>query len=364
MSKIEEQRRQLELDENINLVNFRLPDSNDLKPKPLLETLENSSVIFKNSYIHDDVLGVLSRLEVEGFASLKTDRDTGRIKGNPVQKILQTQGLMAYSRSTRDKHIDHRARFNEVANTLSTGDGCRNMSTQNFVIDRRGIRPLTVLESERLQGWPDDHTKWGRIDDKTVYQIPTKERFKLVGNGVTSKVSKTLLEAFLPSGRVRVGSTFSGAGGTELELLERFEVLFHSDNDKYSSDVLRYRFPDIPNYGDIRDTNTAKLPEIDLLLGGFSCQPFSIAGKRAGFDDARGTLFFELVRILKEKKVPNFMFENVKGLLSHDKGKTFKKILEVLSELGYSVDYKVVNSRNFGVLQSRERVFIFGRLNE
>ncbi len=107
---------------------------------------------------------------------------------------------------------------------------------------------------------------------------------------------------------------------------------------------------------------TSEIPDHDLLVGGFPCQAFSIAGKRGGFSDTRGTLFFEVARILRDKRPRYFILENVKGLLSHDGGKTFSTILGVLTDLGYDYQWQVLNSKNFGVPQNRERVFIVGNI--
>ena len=102
---------------------------------------------------------------------------------------------------------------------------------------------------------------------------------------------------------------------------------------------------------------------VDIVCGGFPCQAFSIAGKRKGFlDETRGTLFFEIARAAKEIKPPLLFLENVKGLLSHDKGRTFRTILSTLDELGYDAEWQVLNSKDFGVPQNRERVFIIGHL--
>lgn len=116
------------------------------------------------------------------------------------------------------------------------------------------------------------------------------------------------------------------------------------------------------NYGDITTINADELPDFDLLVGGFPCQAFSIAGKRGGFEDTRGTMFFELARILKAKQPRLFVFENVKGLLSHDGGKSFSTIIQTADELGYDCQWQVLNSKNHGVPQNRERVFIIGHL--
>lgn len=114
--------------------------------------------------------------------------------------------------------------------------------------------------------------------------------------------------------------------------------------------------------GDVTEIRTSSLPDFDLLVGGFPCQAFSIAGKRRGFDDTRGTLFFEIARILQDKRPRYLLLENVKGLLSHDKGKTFKTILEILSEMGYDVKWEIYNSKNHGVPQNRERIYLKGYL--
>ena len=135
----------------------------------------------------------------------------------------------------------------------------------------------------------------------------------------------------------------------------------YSEIDKYAIQVYNKQF-NHKNYGDITKIIPSELPDFDCLVGGFPCQSFSIAGKRKGFDDTRGTLFFDIARICAEKRPKLVVLENVKGLLSHDGGKTFQTILGVLTDLGYFVEWQVLNSKNFGVPQNRERVFIVGHL--
>ena len=135
-----------------------------------------------------------------------------------------------------------------------------------------------------------------------------------------------------------------------------------SEIDKYAIQTYQKHYPNHKNYGDITKINEKELPDFDLIVGGFPCQSFSIAGKRGGFADTRGTLFFEIARILKEKQPRLLLLENVKGLLSHDNGRTFKVIVSTLDELGYDIQWQVLNSKNFGVPQNRERVFIVGHL--
>jgi len=143
---------------------------------------------------------------------------------------------------------------------------------------------------------------------------------------------------------------------------QQFTCVGFSEIDKYASELLKQKFPNIKNYGDATKINPTELPDFNLLVGGFPCQAFSIAGKRKGFEDTRGTLFHEIVRILEVKRPGNILLENVKGLLSHDRGRTFAIILASLSKLGYVIQWVVLNSKFFGVPQNRERVFIIGSL--
>ena len=135
-----------------------------------------------------------------------------------------------------------------------------------------------------------------------------------------------------------------------------------SEIDKYATQIYQSHFPNHKPYGDITKIDTATLPDFDILVWGFPCQAFSIAGKRRGFEDTRWTLFFELARILRAKQPRLFVFENVKGLLSHDNGKTFSTIIATIDELGYDCQWQVLNSKNHWVPQNRERVFIIWHL--
>jgi DNA (cytosine-5)-methyltransferase 1 len=135
--------------------------------------------------------------------------------------------------------------------------------------------------------------------------------------------------------------------------------VFSSDIDAACQDAYEANFGDRPQ-GDIAKIDAASIPDHDILLGGFPCQPFSIIGRMEGFNDARGTLFFEIARIIAEKKPKAFVLENVKLLVGHDRGNTIAVIFRILRELGYTVDYRVFNALHFGLPQKRERVFIVG----
>jgi len=161
------------------------------------------------------------------------------------------------------------------------------------------------------------------------------------------------------------GSGFSGIGGFDLglERVGGFKRVWSCDNNKYANKIYTKHFGKENHHsGDIKRVNTEDIPHIDLFCAGFPCQAFSIAGKRKGFQDTRGTLFYEICRIAEAKRPPLLLLENVKGLLNHDRGRTFTIILQSLDELGYWLEWQVLNSKYFGVPQNRERVFIVGHL--
>ena len=159
---------------------------------------------------------------------------------------------------------------------------------------------------------------------------------------------------------------FAGIGGfrSGLEKIGGFECVGYCEIDKYAKQAYEalYNTKGEMYFEDARKIDPEELPDIDLICGGFPCQSFSIAGKRRGFDDTRGTLFFEIARIAAVKKPKYLLLENVPGLLNHDSGRTFATILSTLDELGYDVAWQVLNSADHHVAQSRKRLFIVGFL--
>lgn len=141
-----------------------------------------------------------------------------------------------------------------------------------------------------------------------------------------------------------------------------FNCVWYCDKNKYAVETYNKNFKERYKPTDIKTVKTKDIPSFDMLCAGFPCQSFSIAGKRKGFKDIRGTMFFEICRIAQAKRPRLLFLENVKGLLSHDEGRTFETIIKSLDELGYNVEWQVLNSKNFGVPQNRERVFIIGHL--
>ena len=157
---------------------------------------------------------------------------------------------------------------------------------------------------------------------------------------------------------------FAGIGGIRLPFEKLGGIcVFSSEIDKYAVETYKANYNETP-YGDITKIKEEEIPKFDILLAGFPCQAFSVAGKRKGFEDARGTLFFDVARIIKYHKPKVFLLENVKGLLNHNKGETFKLMLDILeNELDYKIFYKVLNAKDYGVPQNRERVIIVGFLD-
>lgn len=170
---------------------------------------------------------------------------------------------------------------------------------------------------------------------------------------------------------IRFIDLFAGIGGIRkgLELAAKeldltTECVFTSEIKPYAIKVLLENHPNEIIAGDITEIKENEIPDFDILCGGFPCQAFSAAGARKGFaDETRGTLFFEIARILKSKKPKGFILENVEGLVNHDRGNTLKVILGILSEIGYEVSYKVLDASNFGVPQARKRIYIVGTLD-
>jgi len=175
---------------------------------------------------------------------------------------------------------------------------------------------------------------------------------------------------------IRFIDLFAGMGGTRIgfeqacsELKVETKCVFTSEIKPYAVELYRHNFNDEPVFGDITSVDEKDLPDFDFLLGGFPCQAFSSAGKQHGFNDTRGTLFFDIARILKHKKPKGFLLENVDGLVTHDRlnakdkiGNTLATILDVLEEIGYKVEWKVLNASDFGVPQRRKRIYISGSL--
>ena len=176
-------------------------------------------------------------------------------------------------------------------------------------------------------------------------------------------------------GKIKVASLFCGCGGMDLGVIggfsylgkdyhrNPFEIVYSVDNDHYCTKIYNENFEHKCIVKDVREIDISQMPEFDMLIGGFPCQSFSISAQnppRLGYKDERGMLFFEMVKILNERKPRFFIAENVKGILSANKGKAFPMIINEFKNVGYHVMHKLLNASEYGVPQKRERVIIFG----
>src|SRR3990167_3174960 len=163
---------------------------------------------------------------------------------------------------------------------------------------------------------------------------------------------------------MKVFEMFAGVGGFSQGFPKEWEHVGFSEIDRYASMVLKYHYPHVRNYGDCTKINYDKVPDFDVLTGGSPCQDFSIAGKRRGLSGARSSLAWEYIRCLRDKKPRYFIWENVKGVLSSRGGWDFGNLITAFSESGYALWWQVLNAKDFGVPQNRERIFVIGFRDE
>lgn len=184
---------------------------------------------------------------------------------------------------------------------------------------------------------------------------------------MTQPLKENFIYKISSAKRFKAIDLFAGIGGIRLGFANAFKdnikFIFSSEIDKYAQQTYSANFGEIP-HGDITKIDEKDIPTHDILLAGFPCQAFSIAGKRLGFEDTRGTLFFEVARIIKYHKPKIVFLENVKGFVNHDNGNTFKVVKETLQDLGYKVHAEVLNAKNFGIPQNRERIYIVAFLDD
>jgi DNA (cytosine-5)-methyltransferase 1 len=167
--------------------------------------------------------------------------------------------------------------------------------------------------------------------------------------------------------KLRVFEAFAGYGGASFALNRTglpFETVGFSENDKFAVQLYEINHPGVQGFGDITKINPKDLPDFDLFTGGFPCQPFSQVGLGLGEEDIRGTLFYDIIRICKVKMPKHILLENVKGLRTNRHGKTLQTIVKKLSGLGYDVVVQLLNSKDYGVPQNRERIWIYAYLGE
>nr|WP_277351681.1 DNA (cytosine-5-)-methyltransferase [Paenibacillus aquistagni] len=196
-----------------------------------------------------------------------------------------------------------------------------------------------------IRRWENGESRPSELEIKYILGYPEQPSFP---NPQPEKSIFTMIDLFAGIGGIRLA--FQKFGG---------RTVFTSEWDKFAQKTYKANFGDEPE-GDITKIKENEVPEHDILLAGFPCQPFSQAGLKKGFEDTRGTLFYDIARIISEKRPKAFLLENVKQLKGHNKGRTFQTIKEVLESLDYSVYSKVLRAADFGVPQNRERIYIVG----
>lgn len=213
--------------------------------------------------------------------------------------------------------------------------------TQKDFADALG---LGKFGDRTLRRWENGETKPSVLEYNAVLSFATKTPY-IVKNDICDF---TFIDLFAGIGGIRI--PFQELNG---------KCVFSSEWDSFAQKTYRVNFGEVPS-GDITKTSSKEIPDFDILLAGFPCQPFSQAGLKKGFSDTRGTMFFEIERIISHKRPKAFLLENVKQLKGHDKGNTLSIIVSRLKALNYTVDYKVLRAADFGVPQNRERIYIVG----
>ena len=213
--------------------------------------------------------------------------------------------------------------------------------TQKELADAVG---MSKFGDRTIRRWENGESKPSPLELKSILEFP--EHIPFPSN---PKAKYSMIDLFAGIGGTRLGFHFTG----------KVKSVFSSEIDKYAIKTYYDNFGDTP-HGDITQISEKDIPDHDILVGGFPCQAFSQAGKRLGFDDTRGTLFFEIARIIHHKKPKAFLLENVRNLISHDHGNTFRTIVMTLERLGYEVKALTFKAKDFGVPQNRERVYFVG----
>lgn len=236
------------------------------------------------------------------------------------------------------------------------------MNTNEFIINKRKRLGLTIKEfadalglskegNKMLKSWEQGESEVSKEYLDLIMKFPEEAPFK---NKDIEEAHFKFIDLFAGIGGIRI--PFGEFGG---------HCLFSSEWDKFARKTYRINFGEEPDERDIATVPLNEIPSHDILLGGFPCQPFSQAGLKLGFEDTRGTLFFNVAQIIGDKRPAAFLLENVKQLRGHDKGRTLQVILNTLrNDLNYTVHVEVLAAKEFGVPQNRERIFIVGFDNE
>lgn len=271
----------------------------------------------------------------------------------------------------RMSYIPQGGNWRDIPEELGTGGGVHSNAYKRLDPDKPSVtikhaakamiihpdknRILTVREVARLQSFNDNFVIEGTGSDQ--HQQLANAVPPLLGKAIAEELAKNLDKS---KASYKFIDLFAGMGGFRIAFENQgCKCVFSSEIDNAARETYKLNFGEYPS-GDITKIKSEDIPDFDILCAGFPCQPFSIAGKRLGFEDTRGTLFFEVARIIKYKKPAAFVLENVKGLVNHDKGNTVMVIEKTLKKLGYKVKWEVLNALKHGVPQNRERWYCVG----
>lgn len=238
-----------------------------------------------------------------------------------------------------------------------------NLDRLSYILQTDKITLLNYHYSTKIIGELKDYPQY-----EEVLNIVSEKLQNYSTNQHSLKFEKDWREKefIKPNASIKIGTMFSGIGAIEYALKRlnlKSEIQFACDNDNFvkQSYFANYEIGATNWYEDVCKIDGSKYKgKLDLLVGGSPCQSFSMVGKRKGFDDTRGTLFYEFARVVKESQPNVFIFENVKGILNHDGGNTFETIKATFDELGYKYFFQVLNAKNYGMPQHRERIFVVG----
>ena len=258
------------------------------------------------------------------------------------QEIFDSQShIINFSPESKSVDGNHDANLNVAAQIKAKRERL-NMSQKEFA-DALG---MSRYGDRTIRRWEAGETQPSALELKALLSFPEHVPFPNPPQG---------------QAQYRMIDLFAGIGGTRLGFWQtgKVEVVFSSEINKFSVKTYEANYGDVP-VGDITKVDAAEIPDHDILVGGFPCQAFSQAGLKKGFNDTRGTLFFDIARILQAKRPKAFLLENVRNLVGHDHGKTFEVITSTLDELGYELYYQVLSSKDYGVPQNRQRIYIVG----
>lgn len=248
-----------------------------------------------------------------------------------------------------DSHMNF-SRTNRISTDKSTKSNLEILAIKTNIKEVKAISILEIIEQFNEEFVPAN-------------TVETKKSISAITPSINTKIDTPTNNVIKNQPPLKVGTAFSGIGAPEQALKEmdiKYTNEYMIEIDKFARKTYLVNHSVKNIYEDITTIEPKTLPYVDLFVFGSPCQSFSLAGKRGGFQDTRGTLIFNGLQIIKETQPKYFIYENVKGLLSNDKGKTFQTVINAFNELGYNFKYKVLNTKNFGLPQNRERVFIVG----